>query len=716
MVGNSSDCRQGKSPHDGSVSDAEVTPPSDSTVDDTVGCSIGIDFGRTKCEAAVVSDTGSATLIPLEPQNKETATHSEFRVHGGPRAGEWEVGLEAASRAKAGHPYTVYDLTMLLGQKVETLSPQDVDRWTFTLQAGVAGKAVVGCPAKGNVPDLVYPEQVAAILLSTIKNRAETSTGKRVTGAVITVPAAYNRTQRQAVWDACKLAGLNVERLVTSSTASAVANADSVIDAAAAVFEKTIVVVDCGAGSLNVTLARVRSENEADESSPGIEVEVVATAGNLELGGEVLTDRLFEHFHNEVKIVDTSSKTTSPAFSRRLRRACTLAQRILSTSQQAAIDLPPWQPRRGARGLVQSMGPWQGSLAGLCGSDVWNHLPNTVEQVLARAKVKKEDVDAVLVTGGAMQVPKLRDVLGDFFGEHWFRIVDLPEHTAAIGAAMISAQNSGRVLKDEPTPLSLGIRSSSGDTLIVVPPSTAVPTRQARLYYASCQSEIKFDILEGLLDPEQDAKRSPGAAPNGLEHCLGRILIEGRRASAPLILKLEIAFELDATGSLTVVISDKSNDRVTRLLVAGDETCLQGEAIALAQIYLSEVLHSTSAAGNTSVPSTASSDDTSTTDGNSIDTLRACVNKLKPLVLTNGLSVCIPPGDLFILRSRIEHASSWLEQIDASQIFSQELLTARDYLRQIRMLHLSSTANSALVQLRQELDVFNYTPQPNTRT
>ncbi|KAG6967859.1 hypothetical protein JG688_00006095 [Phytophthora aleatoria] len=725
MVGNSSDCRQGKSPHDGSVSDAEVTPPSDSTVDDTVGCSIGIDFGRTKCEAAVVSDTGSATLIPLEPQNTGNCySLPSFVSMGVPRAGECEVGLEAASRAKAGHPYTVYDLTMLLGQKVETLSPQDVDRWTFTLQAGVADKAVVGCPAKGNVPDLVYPEQVAAILLSTIKNRAETSTGKRVTGAVITVPAAYNRTQRQAAWDACKIAGLNVERLVTSSTASAVANADSVIDAAAAVFEKTIVVVDCGAGSLNVTLARVRSENEADESSPGIEVEVVATAGNLELGGEVLTDRLFEHFHNEVKIVDTSSKTTSPAFSRRLRRACTLAQRILSTSQQAAIDLPPWQPRRGARGSSAVNGAVAGfassisraDFEGLCGSDVWNHLPNTVEQVLARTKVRKEDVDAVLVTGGAMQVPKLRDVLGDFFGEHWFRIVDLPEHTAAIGAAMISAQNSGRVLKDEPTPLSLGIRSSSGDTLIVVPPSTAVPTRQARLYYASCQSEIKFDILEGLLDPEQDAKRSPGAAPNGLEHCLGRILIEGRRASAPLILKLEIAFELDATGSLTVVISDKSNDRVTRLLVAGDETCLQGEAIALAQIYLSEVLHSTSAAGNTSVPSTASSDDTSTTDGNSIDTLRACVNKLKPLVLTNGLSVCIPPGDLFILRSRIEHASSWLEQIDASQIFSQELLTARDYLRQIRMLHLSSTANSALVQLRQELDVFNYTPQPNTRT
>ncbi|KAF4141713.1 Hsp70 protein [Phytophthora infestans] len=707
MVGVNPDSRQGKSPHDfGATSDSEFTPPTMDEISETASCSIGIDFGRSKCEAAVVSDTGSVILIPLEPRSTENCySLSSFVSMGVAHSGEEKVGLQSINRAKAGHSYTVYDLTMLLGQKTETLSAQDVDRWAFTPQAGAAGKAVVESPAKGNVPDLVYPEQVAALLFATIKNRAETFTGKRVTTAVVTVPAAFNRTQRQAVWDACRIANLDVERLVISSTASAVANADSVIDAAAAVFEKTIVVVDCGAGSLNVTLARVR---EADGPSSSIEVEVAATAGNLELGGEALTDRLFEHFHSEAKVVDTSSKSTSPAFSRRLRRACMLAQRILSTSQQAAIDLP-WQPRRtcgsGAINGVMtgfSSSIWRAEFESLCGSETWDCLPNTVEQVLATAKVKKEDVDAVLVTGGAMQVPKLREVLGDCFAEHWNRIVDLPKHTAAIGAAMIAAQSSGRVLKNETTPLSLGIRSSSGDTLIVVPPSSTVPTRQAQLYYASCQREIKFDILEGLV-----ANRTAGATPNRLEHCLGRILIDGRRASSPFILKLEIAFELDATGELEVVISDKSNDRVTRLLVSGDETCLQGEAITLAQTSLAEALHCAADSGNTSVPSTASSDDTSTTDGNSIDTLRACVNKLKPLVMTNGLSVCIPPGDLFLLRSRIEHASAWLGLLDASHISSQELLTARDYLRQIRMLHLSSTANSALVQLRQEMNLFN---------
>ncbi|EEY65570.1 hsp70-like protein [Phytophthora infestans T30-4] len=638
MVGVNPDSRQGKSPHDfGATSDSEFTPPTMDEISETASCSIGIDFGRSKCEAAVVSDTGSVILIPFEPHSTENCySLSSFVSMGVAHSGEGEVGLQSINRAKAGHSYTVYDLTMLLGQKTETLSAQDVNRWAFTLQAGAAGKAVVESPAKGNVPDLVYPEQVAALLFATIKNRAETFTGKRVTTAVVTVPAAYNRTQRQAVWDACRIANLDVERLVISSTASAVANADSVIDAAATVFEKTIVVVDCGAGSLNVTLARV------------------PTAGNMELGGEALTDRLFEHFHSEAKVVDTSSKSTSPAFSRRLRRACMLAQRILSTSQQAAIDLP-WQPRRACgSGAVNgvmtgfSSSIWRADFESLCGSETWDCLPTTVEQVLATAKVKKEDVDAVLVTGGAMQVPKLREVLGDCFAEHWNRIVDLPKHTAAIGAAMIAAQSSGRVLKNETTPLSLGIRSSSGDTLIVVPPSSTVPTRQAQLYYASCQREIKFDILEGLV-----ANRTAGATPNRLEHCLGRILIDGKRASSPFILKLEIAFELDATCELEVVISDKSNDRVTRLLVSGDETCLQGEAITLAQ------------------------------------------------------TVCIPPGDLFLLRSKIEHASAWLDLLDASHISSQELLTARDYLRQIRMLHLSSTANSALVQLRQEMNLFN---------
>ncbi|KAF4038948.1 Hsp70 protein [Phytophthora infestans] len=678
MVGVNPDSRQGKSPHDfGATSDSEFTPPTMDEISETASCSIGIDFGRSKCEAAVVSDTGSVILIPFEPHSTENCySLSSFVSMGVAHSGEGEVGLQSINRAKAGHSYTVYDLTMLLGQKTETLSAQDVDRWAFTLQAGAAGKAVVESPAKGNVPDLVYPEQVAALLFATIKNRAETFTGKRVTTAVVTVPAAYNRTQRQAVWDACRIANLDVERLVISSTASAVANADSVIDAAATVFEKTIVVVDCGAGSLNVTLARVR---EAGGPSSSIEVEVAATAGNMKLGGEALTDRLFEHFH-----------------------------RILSTSQQAAIDLP-WQPRRACgSGAVNgvmtgfSSSIWRADFESLCGSETWDCLPTTVEQVLATAKVKKEDVDAVLVTGGAMQVPKLREVLGDCFAEHWNRIVDLPKHTAAIGAAMIAAQSSGRVLKNETTPLSLGIRSSSGDTLIVVPPSSTVPTRQAQLYYASCQREIKFDILEGLV-----ANRTAGATPNRLEHCLGRILIDGRRASSPFILKLEIAFELDATGELEVVISDKSNDRVTRLLVSGDETCLQGEAITLAQTSLAEALHCAADSGNTSVPSTASSDDTSTTNGNSIDTLRACVNKLKPLVMTNGLSVCIPPGDLFLLRSKIEHASAWLDLLDASHISSQELITARDYLRQIRMLHLSSTANSALVQLRQEMNLLN---------
>lgn len=261
-------------------------------------------------------------------------------------------------------------------------------------------------PHQEQYPDLAYPEQLVSKLLSTIKQRAEVFTGKRVTGAVLSVPAAYNRTQRQALRDACSIAGIPVEKLVISSSASAVAHADSLTDANSS--EKMALVVDCGGGSLDVTLARVRA-NAAEDSSTGIEIQVEATAGDLETGGEALTDQLFDHFYQEAKASDTSTKTSSPAFSRRLRRACVLAQRILSTSQQAAIDLPPWLLRRGARGSGSATGAVAGFSSSisradfetLCGTERWSRLPDTVDQVLARAKVKKEDVDVILVAGGA---------------------------------------------------------------------------------------------------------------------------------------------------------------------------------------------------------------------------------------------------------------------------------------------------------------------------
>ncbi|OWZ12365.1 Heat shock protein70 [Phytophthora megakarya] len=698
MSGVTVDYRRGTSPHVTAASDAEVTPPSDSATDDlsgTGGCVIGIDFGCTKCEAAVVAEDGSIALIPLELQESGGCISlPSFVSMGVTPDGGWEVGQPAVSRAKAGHPYTIHDLTMLLGQKLNALQSQDVARWEFRIRSGVADKAVVEYPSTSNTPDLVYPEQVAAMLLWTIKHRAEAFIGKRVTGAVITVPAGYNRTQRQALRDACQIAGLRVNRLVISSTASAIAKADSVIDVTSTIFDKTVLVVDYGGRSLNIALARVRVPSRA-----GIEVDVAATAGNLEYGGEILSNRLFEHFHNEA---DTTLTTAGTAFSRRLRRACGLAQKILSTSDQASIDLSPWQLRSHAHGSgpVNGMtGGFQSSISrtdfeNLWGAEIWSRLSDTVDYVLNRV----------------MQVPKLRGVLGDCFAEHWNRIVDLPKHTAAIGAALVAAQNGSQFLKTEPIPLSLGFRSASGDTLVVVPPSTQLPTQQTRTYYASCQTEITFDILEGLLDPEQEVNRRLATTPNKLEHCIGRVLIDGNRASAPLILKLEITFEVDTTDCLTVVISDKSNDRVTCLQIGGDETCLSAEVIALAQAQLSEMLKNTAATDKSKTQSFSSalvmlSQNTAITDGCPIDALRSSVNKLKPMVQTNNLSVCIPPGDLLLLHSRIEHASTWLEQIDATQqCTNQQLKSARMYLHQIRLFHLSSTASSASSQLRHELN------------
>ncbi|GMF19889.1 unnamed protein product [Phytophthora lilii] len=322
------------SPHSlASTCEIESTPAPASLATDSNGaveCTIGIDFG----------------LLYFV----------ELRLIGGsPTHCKWDVGLKALNRAKAGHPYTVYDLTLLLGRKVEALSPQDVARWTFNIRAGVAGKAGVECPGKLNSPDLMYTEQIAAMLLTTIKHRAENLTGKRVTRAVLSVPAAYNRTQRQALRDACHIAGIRVERLVISSTASAAYNAGSFADTSDSrsdVSEKTVMVVDCGGGSLSLSLARVTLNCSADKFSAGTEIQIEATIGDMETSGEALTDRLFKHFFSEARSADSTQKTASLPFARRLRRACVLAQKILSRSDQVTIDLPPWQPRRGTSNFI----------------------------------------------------------------------------------------------------------------------------------------------------------------------------------------------------------------------------------------------------------------------------------------------------------------------------------------------------------------------------
>ncbi|RLN75706.1 hypothetical protein BBJ28_00001793 [Nothophytophthora sp. Chile5] len=639
--------------------------------------------------------------------------------------GGWEVGQQAVKRAKAGHPYTVYDVTELLGKKVDALSPRNLARWAFTVRSGVADKAVIERPADSSSTRLVYPEQIAAMLLSTIKQRAQIFTGKCVTGAVVCVPATFNRTQRQALHDACSIAGLKVERLVVSSSASVMAYADSLAIASdssangTSISEKAVVVVDCGGGSLDVTLARVRStiSVQGDMSSRGFEVQVEASAGDLEIGGERLTDRLVDHFDREAKAQGTSPAVTSPTFTRQLRRACALAKKILSTSQTATIDLSPDQRRRvghtmtpnNSLGFTSSIS--RSGFENLCKSELCSRVLDPLEQVLRTASVKKADVDAILLTGGSMQVPKLRALIAEFFAGQSDRMIQLPGHTAAIGAALADAQGGRYLLLHEPTPLALGIRSSSGDTLTLVPPSTSVPTRQTRVYYASCQGEIAFDVLEGGLDSQQPTT-SPSSNSSGtkdLAHCLGRVRLDGSRSSTHLILKLEVIFELDVADHLGISVTDHGSGRTTTMQVPADETCLSAEALVLAKAQLGQTGETDSNPNGSQTPLSpsplnASPPNLDTNEENPLQTLRAYATALQPMVQTNCLSVCASPGDLLELRSRVERAIAWLDEHEFLPDADQKPHEAHEHLRQLRLLQLSSVASSAFTQLRQHLD------------
>ncbi|RLN86888.1 hypothetical protein BBJ28_00002139 [Nothophytophthora sp. Chile5] len=724
----------GCGPHDMAVDGDIFAGPalnSHSTNASTTSCVIGIDFGRTKCEATVVLENESVALIPLELDDPvDCFSLASCVTMEAPLSsagfGGWEVGQQAAKRAKAGHPYTVYDVTELLGKKVDALSPRSLARWAFAVRSGVADKAVIERPADSSSTRLVYPEQIAAMLLSTIKQRAQTFTGKCVTGAVVCVPATFNRTQRQALHDACSIAGLEVERLVVSSSASVVAYADSLAAAGdssangTSISEKAVVVVDCGGGSLDVTLARVRSaiSVQGDMSSRGFEVQVEATAGDLEIGGERLTDRLVDHFDREAKAQGASPVMTRPAFTRQLRRGCALAKKILSTSQTATIDLSPGQSRRvghtttpsNSLGFISSIS--RSGFENLCKSELCSRVLDPLEQVLRTASVKKADVDAILLTGGSMQVPKLRALVAEFFAGQSDRMIELPGHTAAIGAALAGAQGGQYLLLHEPTPLALGIRSSSGDTLTLVPPSTSVPTRQTRLYYASCQGEIVFDVLEGALDSQQPATSPSSSNSSGakdLAHCLGRVRLDGSRSSTHLISKLEVIFELDVANRLTISVTDHGSGRTTTMQVPADETCLSAEALVLAKAQLGQTGETDSSPNGSqtplsSSPLNASPPNLDTNGENPLETLRAYATALQTMVQTNCLSVCASPGDLLALRSRGERAIAWLDEHELLPDADQKPHEAHEHLRQLRLLQLSSVASSAFAQLRQHLD------------
>ena len=399
----------------------------------------------------------------------------------------------------------------------------------------------------------VTPEEISSMLLAKLREAAESYLGVPLQDAVITVPAYFNDSQRQATKDAGTIAGLNVLRIINEPTAAAFAyGLDKKPE------RETVLVFDLGGGTFDVSLLTLEE---------GVST-VLSTAGNTHLGGEDFDNRLVEHFKHEFY---TRQKTNLSSKSlRRLRTTCERAKRILSESTRAPINIESLE------GIDYSSSITRSKFEELCRDD-FKETIEPVERVLRDGDIDKSAVDEIVLVGGSIRIPKIRKIISEFFGGKTLNETINPDeavaHGAAIQAAILSCDDSSKSTKDillvDVTPLSLGVRVTGGMMNVVIPRNTTIPNRATKNYTTPVdgQTNLDFKIYEGEF---------PDVENNNL---LGKVLLTDIPWAEAGIPQIEVTFEINADGILNVSAVDTSTGNSRNITIQNDKGRLSKEEI-----------------------------------------------------------------------------------------------------------------------------------------